>query len=60
MIISKKMAPYFFVGFMLAAYLKLPTIAVTLFAVMLVLIILSSQKQTPETADAYGGDENEF
>ena len=60
MIISKKMAPYFFVGFMLAAYLKLPTIAVTLFAVMMVLIILSNQKNTPETAEAYGGDENEF
>ena len=60
MIISKKMAPYFFVGFMLAAYLKLPTIAVPLFAVMMVLIILSNQKNTPETAEAYGGDENEF
>ena len=41
MIISKKMSPFFFIGFMLAAYLKLPTIAITLFAVMFVIIMLT-------------------
>ena len=41
MIISKKMSPFFFIGFMLAAYLKLPTIAITLLAVMFVIIMLT-------------------
>lgn len=54
MIISKKMAPFFFIGFMLAAYLKLPTIAITLFAVMIVLIILSSSHNN---ADGTGNEE---
>lgn len=60
MIISKKMAPFFFIGFMLAAYLELPTIAVTLFAVMIVLIVVSSQNKKEEAAVVSGGDENEF
>lgn len=57
MIISKKMAPFFFIGFMLAAYLKLPTIAITLFGVMMVLIILTANEipgrnvQTAEQGD---------
>ena len=41
MIISKKMSPFFFIGFMLAAYLKLPTIAITRLAVMFVIIMLT-------------------
>jgi PTS system mannose-specific IIC component/fructoselysine and glucoselysine-specific PTS system IIC component len=60
MIISKKMAPFFFIGFMLTAYLGLSTISVTLFAIMIVLIILSSQKNKPEVANINGGDDNEF
>ena len=35
------MSPFFFIGFMLAAYLKLPTIAITLLAVMFVIIMLT-------------------
>lgn len=60
MIISKKMSPFFFIGFMMAAYLGMPTIAVTLFAVMIVLIIITSQKEKTEVANIAGGDENEF
>lgn len=58
MIISKKMAPFFFIGFMMAAYMNLPTIAVTLFAVMIVLIIINSEKNN--NLEIKGGDENEF
>lgn len=58
MIISKKMAPFFFIGFILAAYLSIPTIAVTLLAVAVVFIIISNQNKQPVVAD--GGDENEF
>lgn len=60
MIISKKMAPFFFIGFMLAAYLKMPTIAITLFGVMLVLIMLSpngfQQKDKSTTQEALDDD----
>ena len=60
MIISKKMAPFFFIGFILAAYLNMPTIAVTLLAVMIVLILVSSQNDSIVAEEVMGGDENEF
>lgn len=60
MIISKKMAPFFFIGFILAAYLSMPTIAVTLLAVMVVLIIISQKKEPAMVEEGFGGDENEF
>lgn len=60
MIISKKMAPFFFIGFILAAYLNMPTIAVTLLAVMIVLILVSSQNASIVAEEVMGGDENEF
>ncbi|MFD1486291.1 PTS mannose/fructose/sorbose/N-acetylgalactosamine transporter subunit IIC [Lacticaseibacillus baoqingensis] len=56
MIISKKMAPYFFIGFMLAAYLKLPTIAITLFAVAIVLLILVGEKPQSQASSVTGED----
>ena len=59
-IISKKMAPFFFIGFILAAYLNMPTIAVTLLAVMIVLILVSSQNDSIVAEEVMGGDENEF
>lgn len=60
MIISKKMAPFFFIGFILAAYLQLPTIAVTLLAVMFVLIIITNKEENEKVVGVAGGDENEF
>ena len=60
MIISKKMAPFFFIGFLLAAYLNLPTIAVTLFAVAIVFVIIAAPQRQPAAASNDGGGENEF
>src|SRR5258706_9070750 len=39
LMLNKKVAPYFFLGFMLAAYLKLPVIAIGGFGVIIALII---------------------
>lgn len=60
MIISKKMSPFFFIGFMLAAYVKLPTIAITLFAVMFVLIMLTPNNLNPATATGQEDVDDDF
>ncbi|HWS41848.1 MAG TPA: PTS sugar transporter subunit IIC [Pseudoflavonifractor sp.] len=59
MTISKKLAPFFFIGFFMAAYMGLPTIAVVLFAVMIVLIMVM-QKNPLAMATTGGNDDNEF
>lgn len=48
MMISKKLAPFFFIGFMLSTYLKMDVIGVSVLAVLIVLIILSWKKFVPE------------
>lgn len=58
--IPKKMSPYFFIGFILAAYLSMPTIAVTLLGIMFVLVMVTSQNNQLAAEENAGGDENEF
>ena len=60
MIVSKKMSPFLFIGFILAAYAELPTIAVTLLAVMFVLVMVMSKDDQKLAEAVVGGDENEF
>ncbi|HWK04645.1 MAG TPA: PTS system mannose/fructose/sorbose family transporter subunit IID [Puia sp.] len=48
---NKKVAPYFFLGFMLAAYLKLPVIAIGGLGLIIALII-TSMSQPEESMDA--------
>ena len=60
MVITKKMSPYFFIGFILAAYLSMPTIAVTLLGIMFVLVMVTSQNNQLAAVENAGGDENEF
>ena len=64
MIMTKDLAPWFFIGFILAAYLKLPVIAVTLLAVCAVLLVLASHgKGVGKASDAVverADDDNEF
>ena len=59
MVITKKMSPYFFIGFILAAYLSMPTIAVTLLGIMFVLVMVTSQNNQLAAEENAGGDENE-
>lgn len=61
MIMDKKLAAWFFIGFIFAAYLKLPVIAVTLLATAAVVLILfgrGSAASATSTLDS--GDDNEF
>jgi PTS system mannose-specific IID component len=48
LMLNKKVAPYFFLGFMLAAYLKLPIIAIGGLGVIIALIITQT---TPQNTD---------
>ena len=60
MIMDRKLAPWFFIGFILAAYLQLPVIAVTALATAGVVLILVSRNENPATSTADEGDDNEF
>lgn len=50
MIISKKVAPFFILGFALAAYLKVPVLGIAIFGAVIVLVILNSTKQNLEVS----------
>lgn len=61
MIMDKKLAAWFFIGFILAAYLKLPVIAVTLLATAVVVLILFMRDDSSTSLSATNsGDDNEF
>ncbi len=56
---NKTVAPYFFLGFMLAAYLKLPVIAIGGLGVIIALIVTQVTPKTPTDDDDFetAGDE---
>lgn len=58
---NKTMAPYFFLGFMLASYLKLPVIAIGGFGVIIALLVTQplQQKTTTSDEDDFGIDVEE-
>jgi fructoselysine and glucoselysine-specific PTS system IID component len=57
---NKKMAPYFFLGFMLAAYLKLPVIAIGGFGLIIALLVTQvKDKPVTDDEDDFGSDEEE-
>ncbi|MCR1898243.1 PTS sugar transporter subunit IIC [Irregularibacter muris] len=60
MIINKKVAPFFFLGFMLAAYLGMSTLAITFLGVIVVLILSSIKEDNAVLVNSFGGDDNEF
>lgn len=63
MILDRKLAPWFFIGFILAAYLQMPVIAVTLLATAAVALILFARDENKSSAalsTADSGDDNEF
>ncbi|MES2274863.1 MAG: PTS system mannose/fructose/sorbose family transporter subunit IID [Bacteroidota bacterium] len=53
---NKQVAPYFFLGFILAAYLKLPVIAIGAFGVIIAFIITQPAAK-PKTDDDFDFDE---
>lgn len=56
MILSKNVLSFYFLGFILSAYLKLPVLAIAILAGIIAHIIISNQLKTPKQR----GDENEF
>jgi len=55
---NKKVAPYFFLGFMLAAYLKLPVIAIGGLGVIIALIVTQVTPKEPVDEDEDDFDDN--
>lgn len=61
MTVTKKLVPFFFIGFFMVSYLGMSTIAIVLFAVMIVLVMLSRDNAHSNAAATIGGyDDNEF
>ena len=60
MIMDKKVAAWFFIGFILTAYLGMPTIAVTLLATAAVVLLLFAREDKPALSTAAEEDDNEF
>jgi len=55
---NKKVAPYFFLGFILSSYLKLPMIAIGALGVIIALIVTSMSHKETESEDEPGNDES--
>ncbi len=59
MVMNKKVAPFFFLGFFLVGYLKISTTGIAIFAIILVSIMLiyqnMSKENKAEKADSAGG-----
>ena len=62
MIMTKEVAAWYFIGFLLAAYLGLPTIAVTLIATAATILVLFERSRQEKAAGTSieMGDDNEF
>ena len=52
MLFNKDVAPYFFVGFLISAYLGVPVLGVALLGVLLVILLLGGNKLAPAPAAA--------
>jgi len=51
MMINKKLAPYFFIGFILTAYLKMPVIGVSVLALLVALLIIQRPKTSTKNTN---------
>ena len=61
LLINKKVAPYFFLGFALAAYLKIPVTGIAIFGAILAVIvvnIMNVQKTAVQTTAGEVEDED--
>ena len=60
-LISPKVAPYFLLGFLLAAYLNVPVLGIALLGVIIVaLMLLNDQNKPNNTAVVDGGADDDF
>ena len=60
-LISPKVAPYFLLGFLLAAYLNVPVLGIALLGVIIVALMLVNDQNKPNnTAVVDGGADDDF
>lgn len=48
LMINKKLAPYFFIGFMFATYLEMPVIGISILGLLIALLVTSQQNNSQE------------
>ena len=58
MLFSKEVAPYFFLGFLLAAYLQVPVLGIALFGVVLVALLLINDNAKASNVQEVSEDED--
>ena len=58
MIISKELAPYFFIGFLIASYLQIPVLGIACIAILIALLVMNDRKKN--NVEMGGMDDNEF
>lgn len=59
MIISKELAPYFFIGFLIASYLKIPVLGIACIAILIALLVVMNDNKK-QTVQLEGDNENDF
>lgn len=47
--IDKKLAPYYFIGFMMSAYLNIPIVGVSVFAIMIALLVIQAKRNAEKS-----------
>ena len=59
MIISKELAPYFFIGFLIASYLQIPVLGIACIAILIALLVIMNDRKK-NNVEMGGMDDNEF
>lgn len=57
MIVNKEVVPYFFIGFVIAAYLKIPVLGIAVIAIMIALLVIGHENANKGKVQE---EENEF
>ena len=59
MLINKKVAPFFLLGFVLSAYLEMPILGITLIGIIIVMLMIT-QERTKENIVIEGDIDDDF
>ncbi len=60
MIISKELAPYFFIGFLIASYLQIPVLGIACIIAILIALLVIMNDRKKNNVEMGGMDDNEF
>ena len=58
MLVNKRVAPYFFLGFLLSAYLKIPVLGIAMLGIIIALILTNRNSQENTVAQEVPEDED--